>query len=464
VAETNVNISITTNGASQARQALDQAAEGLQGISTKHDQMAGRFQQRFEHIGLRLFAQDALRANGLGGESRMMLSTLSMALSSLGSGPALLAAAGLGTLVGILIKVHEHAKNAADSILKNIDANNKLSTSYAESIKIVDDYIKAGGKATKFLADYKKAQEDAKKATDEQTMAMEKQTVQAIQQNIEKLKDQIREQGDLNQSAKLTTQGIINQQAGIYAMSNAYSQLGKDALPGLNKQLLDANANLKTHQGNIEALKSGYTTLNAELKQLTDGLSNLDKQGPKFWDDTFTAAEHSGKMQKKQLEEIKKIGEDAYHSVTKAFSDGVAKMMVEGKSLTETFQNMFKQMAEQVISDIIRMEIEMAVFRSMSIGGGGGFGGFGNVFMGATGTDQLVTSPTMFIAGEAGPEYVSITSPGNIGHTGGGGGTSVGNVTVHVHGINDPRAIADKVGQAILERIRGRGDLSFARA
>jgi len=46
---------------------------------------------------------------------------------------------------------------------------------------------------------------------------------------------------------------------------------------------------------------------------------------------------------------------------------------------------------------------------------------------------------------------------------GGLGGGSVGNVYVTVNGVNDPRAIAERVGHEIIRAIRGQGQIDFTR-
>jgi hypothetical protein len=466
MANTDVNISITASGASAATSALNQTADGLRRISNQHDQLAGRFQQRIQHIGLMMFARDAITANGLGREARMIIGMLNMALmqgtSAFGAAGAAVMpyVIGLGVLAGALATIISKHRENLETLEKNIRANNDISESYASSIKTIDDYLAAGGKTTRFLEEYKKAQEDAKVATDNSTIALEKQTLQAIQQNIEKIKDQIREQGNLNDMAKMTIATGGNVMAGTIALSNAYSQIGNDKLPTLNKQLVDANANLKQHQGAIESLKSGYTSYDKMLQASTQDLKDQAKASEEAKKKSEEAARKTEEAWK-QSHEVMKQG---ISSMENSFNTAMAQMIVAGKNFTDTMDQAFINMGEDIIKMILKMIEEWAVFQALT-----GLGGMSAVrasaisgfIPAAEGFSGMVSKPTLFLAGEAGPEHVNITPSGGYSSS---TDNSVGNVTVNVYGITDPRRIADEVGRQIATSIRGRGQVNFTRS
>lgn len=97
----------------------------------------------------------------------------------------------------------------------------------------------------------------------------------------------------------------------------------------------------------------------------------------------------------------------------------------------------------------------------------GGIGGSGNAYSGGTDTggtyggaqaaggDYWVTSPTWFLAGEAGPERATFTPQGQ--------NTMMGNVTINVSGAGNPQAVAaavraelDRMGRSADTRMRTR--------
>ncbi len=75
----------------------------------------------------------------------------------------------------------------------------------------------------------------------------------------------------------------------------------------------------------------------------------------------------------------------------------------------------------------------------------------------------MVTSPTWFLAGEAGPERATFTPGGNVASSMGAGG-SINIGPINIYGVNDPVQLARIVGNEIIREIRGRGQLNFLRA
>jgi hypothetical protein len=107
--------------------------------------------------------------------------------------------------------------------------------------------------------------------------------------------------------------------------------------------------------------------------------------------------------------------------------------------------------------------------------GGGASVGFANSFVGgafhALGTDTLVDQPTPFVAGESGPERVSVSplysgggSSSSAAASGGGGTTANVNLSVTLNHMGSGSVDVNAIGQALLQMIRGQGQLQFVRA
>jgi hypothetical protein len=117
------------------------------------------------------------------------------------------------------------------------------------------------------------------------------------------------------------------------------------------------------------------------------------------------------------------------------------------KHISDAFGDFAKKMA----ADLVALTIKLIVFRTVlsflapgsSFLGGFGFSsvggsGMGNALLGllggtmekhASGTNQVVTKPTSFIAGESGAERVTITPRAKMSAGGSGGG-----ITVNIQG------------------------------
>ena len=169
----------------------------------------------------------------------------------------------------------------------------------------------------------------------------------------------------------------------------------------------------------------------------------------------------------------------AFSGLSNAVGQSFASMIVDGKNFFESFDAAMKNLARSFIAAVTEMMIKWAAFKLLTGVMGGAALGFdgaamgGGSFMGlpgmnASGFEGVVDRPTTFMAGDGGLERVSITplNSGGGGPSGGAsGGTSIGSVSVavSVHGVTDPDAIADKVGLAIVKKIRGTGQLNFLR-
>ena len=109
------------------------------------------------------------------------------------------------------------------------------------------------------------------------------------------------------------------------------------------------------------------------------------------------------------------------------FSNGVAKMIVEGKRFSEIMKNIWKDLLRAVIAAIVEMTARWLVFMALT----GGAGGFLRRFQ----HGGIISEPTLLvgmrsgargIAGEAGPEVIQPVGQGGLRpfNPGGTGGLS----------------------------------------
>lgn len=127
-----------------------------------------------------------------------------------------------------------------------------------------------------------------------------------------------------------------------------------------------------------------------------------------------------------------------------SFAASTAKMIMEGGRFSQVLQNLWQQLAQMVIQQILRMIAQWLVWQAMTGGAGGAFGGF-------MAEGGMINEPSLIIgmksgqkhiAGEAGPEMVVPTGQGGgnyafsstSGPKGGGGGGGGGEVHIHING------------------------------
>ncbi len=175
---------------------------------------------------------------------------------------------------------------------------------------------------------------------------------------------------------------------------------------------------------------------------------------------------------------VKKETEDTTYtwlSFKDALNEAAAASVLQASSITSTSNALgaASQAAKQAAGSFISAEIQKAVasfIRSqissagpmgwlvapMALAGGAAFGSLmgsaiQRIQFAATGMDEMVTQPTMIIAGEAGAEHVKITPSAQMGQSGGGSGP-----VINFHGdiIGTREFIQDKIIPQIREVAR----------
>lgn len=488
--ETDIELSATGGDAAAAE--VKKASGALEGLGTSSSNLKEKFQERFQHMGLQLFAGDALRASGLGRETRAVISTLNLALqeggamAGLSSGGVMLFVAALGALIGVIVKVIEHHKTLNEELQKTNDANHKQLESTQNVISSIEAYITTTGRVPEYLKRWENSERDLEKAQVERQIQGDKAQLSSLtalmnqaRERSEQLQGEVADQEKLNASLKasgIDTATLVAQSAQLTKIRDEYD---KQKL-----SVLDYKAQIDKLIASIRLLRDEGTDdmkkMTDAAKQHADAVRNQEHTAYQQWqkdiDDTAKANEKALKNEneatqktfKEEGEFIKKVSDQIGGDIGNAF----AKSIVEGKSFTDSMRMAFKNMAEQIISDIIRIMVEWSVLTAMGFPVGGAAGGLGHMLGFATGGQVMVDKPTLFLAGEAGPEMATFTPLASMGgggssSSGGGGGGDVNigtlSVPVTIQGVNNPDAIAAQVGRKIVEQIRGAGQLSFVR-
>lgn len=479
MADVETNILLRASGSDEAAAEISKASRAMENLGNSSENLKGRFQERFQHMGLNLFAGDALRASGLGRETRAVIQTLNIALTegaeiaNLSSGGFLLIVTALTALVGIISKVSEHHKELEAQLEKVNEANHKQLTTTQESIKAIEGYITATGQVPEYLKRWEQSERDLEAAQVERQIKGDRAQLMALTEMLNKeaeQHDRLREMmGD-----EETLIGIKKKAAADVSIEIAQLEKMKESYDKQSLSLKENKAKVDQLIASLRMLSSHGTD---DLKSLTKAAEDSAKKQEEVWkhyynellkeDDAHLAA--TKEKLNKQAEHVKHVADQIGNDLGGAF----AKSLVEGKNFTDQMHAAFKNMAEQIIQDIIRMITEWAIFTAMT-GMGGGVGGIGMAGlhkMGfATGGDVMVDRPTLFLAGDNGPEHASFTPLSEMGRSGGsggggGGGTNIGaiHVTTEVHGVTDPDQVARTVGRKIIEQIRGAGQLAFTR-
>ncbi len=498
MAETDAIIRISAVGGDEASAALGKVTEGFQAVEGEHNKLVDQFSHRFTHIGLQLFVGEALRAAGVGAETRQVISTLQLAMMSAAgafgaaAGPIMLVGTALIAVIGLSEKMSEHHKANADALVKLTEAEIKDADALNKEIDKLKEFVALNGPhadAIKKVLDAKILLQSFEESIElvnlaKQKAALEDQIRTEIK-HIEAMQAAEKAQKSLTIERILAItvgQGI---NAGIQATVLKYSDMKKSIEEAIGVAMKH-NDQLKETLATLELLSAGE---HRTWQEVVDDYNKVGEAAKKRADEEAEAEtkmyqkmaeEHAKKsdlVMKKNEEVFKKfeeIGNNAIDSVAGSFANSFVKMAFEGQNFVKSMEQAFMQLTEQVIADIIKMEIEMAIFQAMS-GGSGALSEhtFNFVHGGgqAEGGSYMVDRPTLFMAGEAGqPEMATFTPLSKMGNTGSmsssesGSSVQIGTIQTNVYGIQDADAIADKVGLKIAERIRGQGEINFTRA
>lgn len=523
MADIEQNITLTAVGGDESAAEIGKTTTALNGVVGMSKTMESQFSHRFTHIGLQLFAGDLLRTSGLGGETRQILGVLQTGIMGAGAafgaaaGPIMLVVSALLAVVAVGDRVINKHQEEAEALAKLVDTQEKSKAGYDTEIAALTAMQTAGVKLTGAQMDLLKADQAVSNDLKSGLLVNQAKEIEAL----EKQRSQLAEQQALHQqwvaAMALVTASLKQIEAAtkqvllpITKLASAIKSLAAEAsnlvgpmqqnatLTGTYKQkydelsasiakakvqsaqmATDSTADLtKMSEAAIKYRQDRETNELAMYKDMQQTRSTADSRERQSMDNRMNQWMQSNQdMTKEQAQELKKQEQQAKQVADRIgndFSTMANKMIFEGKSFTQSFDEMARQMMEQFVSYVIRMIAQWIALRAVmgvaSMGASeGAFAAMGaDGGMMATGGTALVDKPTMFIAGEAGPEIASF-SPAGAPNSGsdsegnGGGNSQVNNVTVNVSGVID-NSMVNKIGQQIIQSIRGGGQLNFTRS
>lgn len=496
MADVQANIVLTTTGGSDSAAEIQKATGALQSMTTASSGMEAQFQHRFQHIGLMLFAGDALRASGLGRETRLVVSALNTAITAGGeaagisAGGFLLVVTALAALAGIAVKVIQNHKDEAEALAKLADEQQKSYTQYQQEADALEHLAETGGKLPPTLAALLEA--DKRVAEDMKANLLDTQAKELVA--LEKQRAALQTSADLHAAfshaldlVKASAEQLLKPFIAVVDKTRELAQWISSLLPhmtqhvaltGKTKEKYDElTASIEKLKFQHEAMASGATS---DLKAMQDAVDKenahevaiMDYHVQKF----IEGKQKELEAHQKALDDMQKKAEHVFGQIGTDIGNAFAKSAVEGKSFTEQMQAAFQRMAEQIISYIVQIIIKQELLYAWQVltgtvgsgniaGGGGGGGSFAGFF--PTGGSVMADSPTLAVFGDAGPEMATFTPlSGGGGGTAGGAAAPTFNIYVHneANGVNDPDTLARQVGLKIIQQIRGQGQLDFTRA
>jgi hypothetical protein len=495
MAETTANIILQTSGGDAAAAEINKASAALNNVTLSSSGMQARFQERFQHIGLMLFAGDALRASGLGAETRMVVNSLNLALTEgaaaagISSGGIMLVVVALTALAGIVLKVINHHKDLLDSLNKIHDATEK-------AIGVSDSEIDALTRLWTATGSLSTAQTNLLfsevKLRQAQIDSLETTNISSIAAlNAAIVKDQETIATDRHILAATAERAAIEAQYHV-KLSNA--GVTKDLSAATTQLATDENALNKIIAQQIDLHKGVTSSIEDQIKKDEEARKKGEQNVKEAFDLAADYLDRWNFQEKNTTELIKKYNTELYHEIEKDqkeqakqhgallqgmaqdvkqltdqmagdFGKAFAKMIVEGKNFAQEMQAAFQNLEEQIIEMIVKMIAQWMMFEAITGMGGGAFASkmfpaFGGFH--ATGGSAFADTPTLAMFGEAGPELATFTPMSGGGGQGGGPGaqTQINNITVHVEGVIDSRMVS-QIGQEIVKSIRGQGQINF---
>lgn len=247
--------------------------------------------------------------------------------------------------------------------------------------------------------------------------------------------------------------GSVNKQIGAWKQSITVHDQTKAAVtrnePAKKIAIDDTTRAVNEY---ISALQHSILVAEAVQSRITEVTAIESQKRMLEIQNSFEAnASYSEQLKLKLADDIAHTKSDWVNMTTNminSFSTATAKMIMEGGRFSDVLKNLWKQLAEQVIAQIIRMIAEWIIFQSMTGGAGAGLGGF----LGRGAAGGMINEPSMImglrsgstiLAGEAGPEQFGPAGTMNSVNGGaasmgasamGGSGGGGGDIHVHISG------------------------------
>lgn len=367
------NIILNTTGGDDSAAALKKASDGIDNITSSASAMQTKFQERFQHIGLQLFAGQALGSIGLSGEVRQAVMLMNTALTG-AEAAAGVASGGLTLLLTALVavgaaiyEVVEKHKSLLDAIQKTHDAQQAQTKETQSAILALDTYAAAGGRLTPAMESWRDSLTKLNAEQVKLQILTDKASIALLNESIAQM-EASKSSLTAMQSMELFAATILKSVGANQMASTEITKVAK-SLDDQSLALLKNETEVANLKEEIEALQKGYgATADAGVAGAMKELEGRKKAeaGIKASID----AEHAHERQvmddrisnfMKGQQTMVKANEQALQQQERAvkqyateagrdFGNLVNKMVFDNETFGQAFKEMMTQLTEQFIN------------------------------------------------------------------------------------------------------------------
>lgn len=359
---------------------IHQVESALKNVSAESDNLKVRFQEGFQHVALRGFIADAARSAGIGTELRPILSLVNLGVNELETSFGVLGSSmglvltGLTALAGIALVAYNHFHKHAEAVDEVTQKNNEAIKTNEELIASINKYANAIGGLPPEL-------KSVAESTDKLSYAERQLFAIELSQKLIDLQEQADKAGAKfqNLASAYAFAGADLNKFGIETNGTKELTLKQsEALSKLNVEFLKLTAQIDQAKeaqerfqktGDVQPLKD---STDEKLKQKEKEYQALEAEAKRAMEENNRANEDEFEREKKRSEELLAIRkkhlqeyESEVKKVTSAvageFGRATAKMIVEGKSLSDTLSGLGTQVAETIIADLVKIAAQAAI-------------------------------------------------------------------------------------------------------
>lgn len=405
-----LSLLLKVEGGEASAAEIGQVKAALRGVEEQNIALKSNFQEGFQHIALRGFTMEAARAAGLGSELRPMLRLVQTGLTEVAVAAGVAGTAALTLTTGFValgalaFVIHQHFAKHSEDLNKTVEG-------LQANAKAMDEYVAAGGKMSTAMKDVAELEAGVIKKSLEETLATNKATLALQQQTLARYKDMDAQAGQA---------GVAADMAPLLATNSKKMQEAEDSI---KKTTLAIEENTKGYITHADALKGeleGQKKVSEEdvkiaksKADLTEKIKMYEAEAAGATDNAyqkreaainkFSIQQHAAiaKEYKNEVDKAHAIAaldltvaaqrkanytatmEVALHAedtIAGGIGNAFAKTLVEGKDFEVQMKALFTQIAEQIIAELIRVEIQAAITHAALAGALGGGGA--STFMG----------------------------------------------------------------------------------
>ena len=309
------SITLTATGGDASANEIKKSADALNTVTSASSAMQTQFQEKFQHVGLKLFAGDAIKGIGLGGEMRQAITIMNMALSGaeeaagIASGGFTLLLTALAAVAAIVYKVVSNHKDLIDTLDKTYETQQKTLDSTNTNVEALQKYASAGGDMTASLSAMLTASEALRAAQMKQQEATDLQIISTLKSTIAEQEHAIAVTKSINLEDLKYLANVRTSQAATQG-----AELMKKLTDSVAAQTLALDANnvkLQSAQVDYDNLTSGVVT---NLKTMADAEAKHKDAVIKGIEDEIKerekAADKADQLQQKMDQNFNKVVSD----------------------------------------------------------------------------------------------------------------------------------------------------------